>query len=277
MIFRKNRSGYTEKTKENLMTGAGAYFKNFNYGVDTYESAIEAGKLLGATQGGGQFTAKATVRQVEVDGVSGKAKGLEEVDSWEVSILANLLEVNKDTLALALGICSIDETDGKYVKLTGKNYIDDEDYLSNVTFIGTISGSSEPVIVQVFNALNTDGLDLKMEDKKEAVIATTFYGHYDANSLDEPPYAIYYPKKGNVEKPIASLKSGTYTGTKQVTITCNTSGAEIHYTTNGFEPSKTDETYSTPISISKNTILKAKAFKTSMPDSSTLVETYIIE
>ena len=63
-LFKKKMTGYTESTMINRQTGAGAYFKNFNVETDTFSSAVAAGKLLGATQGGGTFTAKPTITPV---------------------------------------------------------------------------------------------------------------------------------------------------------------------------------------------------------------------
>ncbi|WP_300386466.1 chitobiase/beta-hexosaminidase C-terminal domain-containing protein [Clostridium sp.] len=274
----KVKSGFTKQTKENLLTGAGAFFKNFIVGVDTYDSAKLAGKLIGATQGGGEFKAVASIRQIEVDGVAGKAKGLELIDSWEVSQSMSLLETTKETIKLALGAADIDTTtNGEYDIITGRSEIKDEDYLDNLTYIGTITGSNIPVIIQIFNALSTDGLNIKTEDKKEAVLGITVYGHYTEDDLDSPPYRIYYPKKKGVETPTVNIKGGTYTGSKSVTLSTTTEGATIRYTTNGFEPKVTDTTYSTAIVIDKNTILKAKAFKVGITDSATLTQTYIIE
>ena len=273
----KAKSGFTTQTKENLLTGAGAFFKNFIVGVDTYESAKAAGKLIGATQGGGEFKATAEIRQIEVDGVAGKAKGLEVIDSWEVSLAMNLLETTQESLRMSLGVAEIDSTsNGTYHIIKGNNEITDSHYLDNITYIGSITGSKEPVIIQVFNALSTDGLDLKTEDKKEAVLAVTVYGHYTEDDLDSPPFAIYYPKKANILTPIASVKGGQYATEQSVELTCGTTGAEIYYTTNGFEPTISDTKYSTTITISNNTILKAKAFKTGETDSYTMTETYII-
>lgn len=274
----KVKSGFNKQTKDHLLTGAGAFFKNFIVGVDTYESAKAAGKLIGATQGGGEFKAVATIRQVEVDGVAGKAKGLELIDSWEVSQNMNLLETTDETLKLALGAADIDKTsNGEYNIISGRSTLKDEDYINNLTYIGTITGSEIPVIIQVYNALSIDGLSIKTEDKKEAVLGITVYGHYTEDDLDTPPYKIYYPKKKTVATPVADVKGGTYTGTKSVILTTATEGATIRYTTNGFEPTAKDQSYTTAISITKNTILKAKAFKDTMPDSATLTETYIIE
>lgn len=189
----KVKSGYSQKTKDNLLTGAGAYFKNFKVGTDTYETAKESGKLIGATRGGGSFKAVATIRQIEVDGAPTRTVGLEEIDEWETSMSMNLIETTKETLQLALGATKVTD-DSKHHVIKGKNLIAAEDYIENITYIGTISGSNEPVIIQVYNALSTDGLDLQTSPKTEAVLGVTVYGHYTAEDLETPPYAIYYPK-----------------------------------------------------------------------------------
>lgn len=191
-------TGFSESTAENLLLDAGAFFVNFAVGTDTYESARTSGKLLGATRGGGEFKASMTVRQIEVDGVKGRAKGLETNDAWDVYLKATVLEVNKETLAKALTstVVSTSTVATGYSEIVGNNNIDIEDYLDNITWVGKIAGSDEPVIVQVFNALNTDGLTLSVADKNEATMEMTFYGHYDTSALDNPPFKIWYPAQG---------------------------------------------------------------------------------
>lgn len=196
----KTYTGFNANTADSLLLDAGAFFVNFDPETDTYESA-KATKLLGATRGGGEFKAAMTVRQIEVDGVKGRAKGLEVNDAWDIYIKATVLEVNKDVLAYALA--SVTETqheagqtatpvDG-YTDIQGNNDIEVTDYLNNITWIGKISGEDDPVIIQVFNALNTDGLTLTVADKNEATIAMTFYGHYDTTELDKAPFKIWIP------------------------------------------------------------------------------------
>jgi hypothetical protein len=196
----KTYTGFNANTADSLLLDAGAFFVNFDPTTDTYESA-KATKLLGATRGGGEFKAAMTVRQIVVDGVKGRAKGLEVNDAWDIYIKATVLEVNKNVLAYALA--SVTETqhtvgqtatpiDG-YTDIQGNNDIEVTDYLNNITWIGKISGEDDPVIIQVFNALNTDGLTLTVADKNEATIAMTFYGHYDTTELDKAPFKIWIP------------------------------------------------------------------------------------
>lgn len=191
----KTYTGFNEDTAENLLLDAGAFFVNFTVGTDTYESAKASGKLLGATRGGGEFKAGMTVRQIEVDGVKGRAKGLERNDAWDVYLKATVLEVNEDTIKKGLASASITTStvSTSYDEITGNNDIELTDYIENITWVGCLAGSSDPVIIQVFNALNTDGLTLSVADKNESTIAMTFYGHYDPENLDEAPFKIWYP------------------------------------------------------------------------------------
>lgn len=192
----KTYSGFTKKTPEHLLLDAGAFFSNYDPEEDTFESAVAAGKLIGATLGGGEFVAKPEIRAIEVDGVKGKAKGLEALDSWEVTIKANVIEVSEASIRMSLCAADVDtESNDEYDIIKGRNNIELSDYIDNVTWVGTLSGSNKPVIIVVKNALDTEGLTLQTQDKNQAVIATTFSGHYEMSDLQSPPFEIYYPKK----------------------------------------------------------------------------------
>lgn len=80
-----------------------------------------------------------------------------------------------------------------------------------------------------------------------------------------------------VSNPLVNLPSGIYSGEKTISILCNTAGATIKYTTDGSEPGINGNTYTNPFTISNDTILKVKAFKTGMLDSDTVTEEYYIE
>lgn len=198
---KKSYSGYTSKTAENLLLDAGAFFINFDIEKDDFDSAVADGKLLGATRGGGGFSAVPEIRPIEVDGIRGKAKGMQAIDEWEIKMNANVLEVTKKGLASALTSSEIDtETNETYDILKAKNYIDLDDYYENITYVGKISGSDEPLIIQIYNAINTTGLTLETEDKSEAVTEMEFDGHYDERDLDHAPFKIFFPKnKGDDE------------------------------------------------------------------------------
>ena len=186
-------SGFNETTAQKLLLDAGAYFKNFIVGTDTFDSAVTASKLIGATSGGGTFSAVPTVRKIEIDGVKGSAKGLEVIDEWIVTLMANIKEVSPESIQLALGAATIENGTTGYKKITAKNYIEDADYLDNIVWVGKLSGSDTPVIIEILNAISLGGLTLNMADKAEGLIPTTFTAHYDSTDLDAPPFVIHYP------------------------------------------------------------------------------------
>lgn len=87
-------------------------------------------------------------------------------------------------------------------------------------------------------------------------------------------YTINLPQ---VAAPQFSPGGGSYTSAQSVSITSATSGATIRYTTDGSTPSSTAGTvYSSAISLSANTTLKAIAYKSGMADSSVSSATYTI-
>jgi len=193
MAAPKIYSGFNSTTAEKLLLDSGAFLKNFVVGTDTFDSAVLAGKLIGATSGGGTFTAAPTVRKIEIDGVKGAAKGLEVIDEWVITLMANVKEVSAESIQLALGASTIVDGTTGYKKITANNYIELTDYVDNVVWVGKLSGSDIPVIIEVLNAISLGGVTLNMEDKSEGLISTTFTGHYDSAELDTPPFAIYYP------------------------------------------------------------------------------------
>ena len=71
-------------------------------------------------------------------------------------------------------------------------------------------------------------------------------------------YTIAYPQD---ETPVASVPSGTYAKTQTVELSCDTEGAIIRYTLDGTEPTVDSERYTGPLTISKTTTVKAKAFE----------------
>lgn len=192
-------SGVTSNTSKHLQLDAGAFLKNYDPTNDTWATA-KATKLIGATAGGGSFAAVPTIRRIEVDGVKGATKGFEALDEWQVTMTANVKELTADLLKMALATGSYagakspsSETSNNYNKITASNELADSNYLTNITWVGRLSGSSIPVIIVLKNALCTNGLTLTTQDKNEGVVALTLTGHYDPSNLDDPPFEIYYP------------------------------------------------------------------------------------
>lgn len=179
-------TGLSSTTPSKLLLDAGAFFKGYDK-EKTYAQNVTDGKLIGATAGGGSFSAVPTVRKIEVDGAKENVEQLQTIDQWVVTMTANVKEITADSLQLALGASA--NSSGT---ITGKEDFTEDDY-NDITWVGKLSGSSNPVIITVKNAVSLNGLSLTMADKAEAVIPITLTGHYSLDDLDTPPFEIIYP------------------------------------------------------------------------------------
>ncbi len=82
---------------------------------------------------------------------------------------------------------------------------------------------------------------------------------------------------GKVDEPAFFPEAETYTEAQDVSISCATEGATIHYTTDGTTPTTTSPTYNSAITVNKTTTIKAIAVKDGMVDSEVAEATYTIK
>ena len=92
----------------------------------------------------------------------------------------------------------------------------------------------------------------------------------------------YYPftitrKVEMVATPTFTPAAGTYSSTQNVTIECETEGATIHYTTDGSEPTADSPVFSSAITVSETTTIKAIAVMDGWNNSPTAEATYTIQ
>lgn len=76
--------------------------------------------------------------------------------------------------------------------------------------------------------------------------------------------------------PTFSPAEGTYTSTQSVSISTETDGATIYYTTDGSTPTTSSTVYSSAISVSSNSTIKAIAVKDGYNNSSVASASYVI-
>lgn len=190
-------TGYTDQSPLHYLLDAGAIYKNLTYTAATGEFD---GELLGATSGGNEFALAQETRVIAVDGLKGQGKGNVVIDSETPKLTVNLKELTAKNLSLAIAGSKIDETDANYDIITTKGKIELTDYLQNIAFVGRLSGSDDPVVIVIENAISLEGLTLKTQDKAEAVVPVVFTGHYDENNVTEgaAPFKIYWPKEAPV-------------------------------------------------------------------------------
>ncbi len=93
----------------------------------------------------------------------------------------------------------------------------------------------------------------------------------NTETSDERSYNVVLPI---VSTPYFTPDGGIYSETQSVEIFCSTVGASIYYTIDGSEPTEASTLYSTAISISETTTVKAKAYLVGYGPSSVSESTY---
>lgn len=192
------------QTFERLQLNAGAFLKNFNLSTYTEYSALEEAlfgaikdgtKALGATRGGGTFTATPTMRSIEADGKRYEFKGSTVIDTWDIKLTATLMEITPDNFVLALGTAEKTEdkafTVGKKTTIKLRTNIEDGDYIQNLVWFGNTSKGLVAIVLD--NALNNTGVTLTFSDKGEGTLPVEFHAYQDTVENNEyAPCAIYF-------------------------------------------------------------------------------------
>ena len=87
---------------------------------------------------------------------------------------------------------------------------------------------------------------------------------------------IVPPPPATVATPTFTPALGTYSSAQSVTIACSTSGATIHYTTDGSTPTASSAVYAGAIAVASTTTIQAIATAPSMTNSNVASATYTI-
>lgn len=159
-------------------------------------------------------------------------------------------------------------------------------YCDNSDMVSPFTGN-----VYTSLGLNRYGETVYLLDKKNTVVDSLKYarlssGYSSGRDLGGSDEVLYYstltPGENNPEKTLKKAipnpefsKSSTYLK-KGDTVEITALDGDIYYTTNGSVPTKKSKKYINPITISKTTVIRAKAFKSGSISSDTICATYIV-
>ena len=181
------KTGLTDRTIVNLQLNAGVLLTTYTKGTD-----IDENDIIGATRGGGSFTAVPTIHQAAVDGAPTYTKGLERVDDWVITLNATMVEVSDEAISRALGVGVIKTETGtgttKDTTFTVKRTVNDADY-KDLYWVGDLS-NGQNVVIKIKNALNTSGFNLTFSDRGEGTYALALIGHFTTDDLDTAPFEL---------------------------------------------------------------------------------------
>jgi hypothetical protein len=190
----RSTTGLTETSTQNFVVDAGAVYLNLG---ETGE------RLLGATQGGSTFSIEQDVKVIDIDGTRGNTKGARRIITSNAGLKVSMLEMTTANLLLAItGASATNWTDPTTVGATAPTHdqirrtrnLSELDYLTNIALVGKVSGTDQNIICMLYNALNDNKLEMKMEDKNEMTLEITFSAHYDPADVMTEPWALYFPK-----------------------------------------------------------------------------------
>lgn len=168
----------TSNTSENLQLNAGVVCTTFDISTKVYSG------ILGATNGGGTFTAVPTIRQVEADGLPQNTKGFTIIDDWVVTLTVTLIETTLQTIKFALGSADIAAN-----KITVRHEIATADY-QDLWWIGDKSDGTL-IAIKLKNAINNSGFNLNIVNKGQGNFQLTAVANYDVADLSEAPFEVY--------------------------------------------------------------------------------------
>lgn len=144
-------------------------------------------KLLAPCRGGNKVNFEGEIRQIEVNGTKGKTKGLRRNLSSDVSMEVNFMDLSLSNLKMAIPGAKI--VSGK---LSNGWYIEDADYLDNVTLLAKNNDGEAGTYTKVtlYNVLVDQPISIETVDKDETVLTVTFSAHYDLSDSNDKLWDI---------------------------------------------------------------------------------------
>ncbi|WP_373718275.1 hypothetical protein [Jeotgalibaca porci] len=194
------KTGYTKDTPKRFQLNAGALLENLTWVKDLEGASGKwSGDLIGATSGGSSISLVNTFRQAEIDGVFTAVVGGDSIESSEGKFEVNMIEWTANNLKRAL-LADVKTSDGTeypegYEVITTRREVKSTDYIENLAYVGTITGSNNPIIIIMHHAFPTGGLEFEPKDKQEGIYKLVFEARASADNANDTslPVTILFP------------------------------------------------------------------------------------
>jgi hypothetical protein len=162
-----------------------------------YTNESSRGTALCATRGGSVFAIPTEYREMAVDGAKGPVEGGRRITKVTAYMEINVLEWYPDLIQMCLpGSTTDDWPDAGGVshrEIKRALQIAAADYQDSISLIAEVSGSGDPFVGTIYNALADGDFELGFSDNEETVSKIKFTAHFAADDLDTEPWAIYFP------------------------------------------------------------------------------------
>lgn len=193
-----NTTGLNANSLTNFQLNAGVFLVGVDTSTVTSAATLktliaanvaDTTKCLGATSGGGTFTASPKTRQIKADGMRFNFPGGTIVEEWEVLLKTTIKEITPDNMKRVIGSGDVTTvTTATTVKIRSDYAL--TDYISELAWVGDTIGGKY-VLIRMFNALNTAGVDMKINDKGEAELNVEFRAHSPLSAINTEDFAPF--------------------------------------------------------------------------------------
>ncbi len=184
--------GITTETIKNLLLNACTVYKNLKYTDGAW-----SGTVIGATSGGTKFNWEYKWLDVEVDGATVLVKGLSKQKVGESAhIEGQMTELTEGIFIDALHL--VEDTSASvagYKVYTSPSNITEDDYLENISLVGTLS-SGKQIIIILPNAICTEAFEIESKNAEQTTFSVKFEATADManDNLNKLDVQIYYPQ-----------------------------------------------------------------------------------
>ena len=148
----------------------------------------------------------------------------------------------------------------------------------NISYNMSSDGLTTSDQLQAYRGKSYNGVDFTSADDIQVgdivVVKGTLKKYNSTYEFDQNNQLVSLVRK--VKTPTFSPVAGNVQANTEVTISCETQDATIHYTTNGDIPTAESTEYSSPISVTEDMTIKAIAVKDGMTNSDVASATYTV-
>lgn len=171
-------------TFNELQVNAGVLVKSF----DPSTGILNEEDIITSTTGGITVAAKPSFDDFgdDIDNCKKNCRELKRLTDMEVTVSLTALNINEETIKLALGAADTDSNTGAIVPRVDLAQTD----FKTIWFIGDLSNNGY-IAIKLIDALSTDGFSLKTSDKGKGNVSLTLTAHTNLNEQDKYPVEFY--------------------------------------------------------------------------------------
>lgn len=156
---------------------------------------------IGASTGGGSFSAVPQIIKPDINGLRKYTKGFDRIHEWEVSVKLTNVEFNETGLLLATGYGSAATLSTVTTITPAQGLIPDSEYAD--LWISGMTADGKKYAIKLANAINENGIMMSFEERNNGKYDLELFANYTIAALDTPPFEVIIDKSVTTADAIA--------------------------------------------------------------------------